>query len=489
MGSSSTEHRPSCAKRIRLDGEARSWSISQIAEAIRDHCSVSKLRAYRMAKGLTQQTVAEALRHLAAHQGNGARPDGIQLGRWETRDVTPKPETVRLLCQFYECSPEELGFDQFLVAHAQPSPGRHTQNLSLPSTLPSNRPSGNASSATHRLDAARRRVNRTLAASTVSPVQVDRLDARIFGLRSEYACTPPEPMVGLLLDYLEEVNELASERQPAVIQVRLSELTAVLSTLIADSLMKLGNLVRARAWYDTAQNAADDSGNRQLRARVRVQAAMLPFYYGPIEAAVTLAREARMLCRSRPCATGALAAAAEARALARLGDVEGATAAIRNAVVIFEQCEVGPENDAFAFPERRLLLYQSGTYTALGLISQAHKAQAHALQLYPAQAGIDPTLLHLEKAICLARDRDPIEACELAGTTYLRVIPAHRTHIVEERARDVIQALPPAIRRSRAAKELGEILTLPPAGSGSTPYAQRSQIHNNESTSTNPRRL
>ncbi|MFE0673478.1 XRE family transcriptional regulator [Streptomyces sp. NPDC058867] len=315
-----------------------------------------------------------------------------------------------------------------------------------------------------RVDATRRSVDRTLAAATISATQLDLLEEQVLWAREQYLFTPPAPMLNVLLDHVEEVEHLASRRQPAAVQVRLSELTAILATLVGDALMKLGDLTRSRSWYATARNAADDSGNVELRARVRAQAAMLPFYYGPLEMAVSLSREARIISsRGRPSATAAFAAAAEARALAKLSDAQGAEAAFRYAAAAFEQSGAGADadNDAFAFPERRLLLYKSGMLTALGLTSQARRVQEEALSLYPKRTGIDPALLHLEAALCLAQDRSPTEACQLAGTTFLRIEPAHRTPIVEQRARDVISALPPGIQGTRAARELREILELP----------------------------
>ncbi|MEV7600960.1 hypothetical protein AB0O91_26680 [Kitasatospora sp. NPDC089797] len=102
-------------------------------------------------------------------------------------------------------------------------------------------------------------------------------------------------MLARLLTTLEEVRQYSEERQPALVQVRLSEMLAVLSTLTADAMMKLGRKEQARDWYGTARSAADDSGNRELRTRVRVQAAMLPFYYGPLEEAAALTHEAILL--------------------------------------------------------------------------------------------------------------------------------------------------------------------------------------------------
>ncbi|MER0476929.1 XRE family transcriptional regulator [Streptomyces sp. Edi2] len=313
------------------------------------------------------------------------------------------------------------------------------------------------------LEDTRRNVDRALAQATVTPSQLDLLEERLLWLRQQYIFTAPVPMLSLLLTEMAEVTTLATQRQPAVLQIRLSEMTALLSTLVADALMKLGELQQSHAWYATARTAADDSGNLELRARVRAQAAMLPYYYGPLGSAVELARDARLLSRHRPTPTSAFAAAAEARALARQGDEAGAVAAMQFARRDFDRSEPSSSDDAFAFPERRLLLYLSGALTFLGRNRDARAVQQQALSLYPDDSGIDPALLRLEEAICLAQDHSPTEACQLAAATYLNLPEEHRTPILGARARNVIDVLPPAIRAARAARELGEILQLPSA--------------------------
>jgi len=456
-------HRPSCAHRLRKEAAGRGQPVNEIARVIHDHCLVSLLRAHRLARGLTLKQAADGLNGLTKGHAQAPWVDTAALAHWET-DRQPRPNTIRLLCDFYESEPRDLGFE--FAATTVPSPPSREPVLAEPS-LPLSRVPPEArtgESLEQRVDTARRSVDRTLAAGTVSASQLDLLEEQVLWAREEYVFKPPAPMLKVLLDHLTEVEHLAADRQPASTQVRLSELTAMLATLIADSLMKLGEVTRSRSWFATARNAADDSGNAELRARVRAQAAMLPFYYGPLESAVSLSREARILSRGRPSATAAFAAAAEARALAQLGDSESAESALRHAMLVFEQSGAGArtDNDAFAFPERRLLLYKSGTLTALGRTSETRRVQEEALRLYPRKTGIDPTLLRLEAALCLALDRSPTEACQLAGATFLGVDPAHRTPIVEERARDVIEALPPAIRGTRAARELREILALPP---------------------------
>ncbi|MEW2626210.1 helix-turn-helix transcriptional regulator [Streptomyces sp. NPDC048106] len=458
-----TPHGPSCAKQLRQEATQRGKSHGEIARIIHTHCAVSLLRAQRLARGLTLKEAAQGLNEFGAGRDDAPRVDGDQLGHWE-KGRQPRPATLKLLCKFYGgCTPEDLGFAS--VGSAVP-PQASTLVLAtrpLPS-LAATHPPFSADALEQQVDAARRSVDRTLAAGTVSSNQLDMLDEQVLWARERYVYAAPAPMIKVLLDQLTEVEELAAQRQPAAVQVRLSELTAMLSTLVADALMKLGHLPRSRSWYATARNAADDSGNTELRARVRAQAAMLPFYYGPLEAAVALAREARIISRGRPSATAAFASAAEARALAKLGDTEGAEAALRYAATAFEQSGTrGPaDNDAFGFPERRFRLYESGTLTALGRTSQARRVQEAALRLYPSKTGIDPALLHLESALCLAHDRSPTEACQLAATTFLRIAPEHRTPIVEERAREVIGALPPGAQSGRAARELREILALPP---------------------------
>ncbi|MFF2013814.1 helix-turn-helix domain-containing protein [Streptomyces sp. NPDC058195] len=458
-----TPHSLSCAKRLRVDLTRQGEPFSEIAQTIHDHCAVSRLRAHRLARGLTLKLAAGGLNALAAGRRDCPRVDGDQLGHWETDRHQPRPATVRLLCEFYECTPQNLGLGHAAGFAPTSSPvlvptGQH------PTLAAVTQDSFAGDSLEQQVDAARRLVDRTLAVGTVTATQLDLLDEQVFWSREQYVYTPPAPMIKNLLGHLSEVEHLAGHRQPAAVQVWLSELTAVLSTLMADALMKLGHLTRSQSWYATARNAADDSGNAELRARVRAQAAMLPFYYGPLEAAVTLSREARIICRGRPSATAAFASAAEARALAKLGDVEGAEAALRNAAIAFEQSGAGGpiDNDAFGFPERRFRLYESGTLTALGRTRQARRVQEAALLLYPRRTGIDPALLNFEAALCLAHDRHPTEACQLASATYLRMIPEHRTSIVEERAREVIGALPPGAQASSAARELREILALPP---------------------------
>lgn len=452
-------HKPSCAKRIRAEIAAAGGTGKEAARAIAHHCGVSPLRAHRLARGQTLDEAAAGMRLLAGSAPSAPKVERNQLGWWETGTRAPRLPTLELLCRYYEATPLELGLGELDVTVAAPSsviairPGTADGFPSVRAT---------PDSLGEHLDGARRATDRTLARGSTSPGQLDLLEERLLLMRGEYLYTPPAEMLAQLLLELGEVESYSQERQTTSVHVRLTEMTAVLSTLVADSLMKLGDIRRSRGWYETARNAAEESGNVDLRARVKAQAAMLPFYYGPLDAAVAWAREARLLTmHRRPSPTAAFATAAEARALAHQGNVAAARARAQEAQDLFDRLPPSPEDDAFGFPARRLMLYLSGTYTALGESSRARRFQEQALALYPTRTGIDPALLHLERAICLAHDRSATEACQLASATYLTLPEPHRTPIVGARARRVIEVLPGANARTRAARELRELLELP----------------------------
>lgn len=453
------QHGKHCVTRLRSTTEGKSWPLPRLATELTQCCGISRLRAHRLARGWTLERAVEALRALCDEQGAaGPRVNVDQLRRWETNQrIRPRPSTIALLCRLYEATVPDLGLEV-------------SEGVEL-GAIGSVRPAEGQTPKDHyveRLDDLRMDVDRTLAATSTTPERMDLLDESVLRHRQQYPIRPPHEMIKELAEDLREIQRLSAERQPARMQRRLSEMTAILTTLIGDAYMKLGNLRSARAWYATAMTAADDSGHRTLRARVRAQAAMLPYYYGPLASAVRLTSEARVLLQDRPSNTGAFVTAAEARARARIGDQEGAAEALRLAQHSFEGSRTPLVLDAWAFPEHRFLLYISGVLTSLGRVQQARKAQLQARALYARlpRGSIDPTLLDLEQALCLAQEGRPGEACKLTEEAYLQVPLEYRTEILGARARSVLDALPSQMRLTRQARELADLLSRPPAGPG-----------------------
>ncbi|MDI5963956.1 hypothetical protein POF50_012135 [Streptomyces sp. SL13] len=163
---------------------------------------------------------------------NAPKLDEDQLGLWETRpERPPRAGTIDLLCRLYSNNAQGLGFT-----------GDY-KNINQPAPM-----TGNARPETHRVpvpansierlaEEARKQLDRTRARGTVTPAQLDALEERLVCLRHEYLFTPPTPMLATLLAELDEVRELAAERQPASMQKRLSEMVALLATLVADVLI------------------------------------------------------------------------------------------------------------------------------------------------------------------------------------------------------------------------------------------------------------
>ncbi|RSN56600.1 helix-turn-helix domain-containing protein [Actinomadura sp. WAC 06369] len=490
------EHAPSCARRWRERAEADGWRTWRLVQAIHGCCGVSLLKAHRLARGWTAQTAIDHLMELCERENLGRPQANIDLlNVWENGRARPRPDTIDRLARLYRANPVRLGLDadyseddgtdEVVIVPARsprsdvpevpilhpsalhvPGPSTETNDDVRRRTLFNDVLTGGQETTASRLltevDQLRQQMDRTLATGTVTDDQMDRLEEMVLHCRREYLATPPIPMLCRLMLEFADIRALASQRQPGPIQCRLSRVAAALAILSADALMKLGDIRQARAWYGTAKTAADDTGDPQLRALVRAQEAMLPYYYGDLTETVHLAREAQALGRATPSSPTALAAAAEARALARLGDHRSSMSALGRAQQLFSQIKGSNTGAlAFDFTEQRLYLYMSGTFAHLPNFHKADAVHQSALALCrPRTPSIDPSLVKLDQATSLAHNARPAEACELATQTLLALPPEQRTTIVFVRGRDVHSAIPTEYRRSKAMRALEEVLSL-----------------------------
>lgn len=315
---------------------------------------------------------------------------------------------------------------------------------------------GNALS---RLDDLRLAVDRTLATSSVTPSRIDLIEERVADRIRDYTTTPPSTALSGIAPDLLEVQILAADRQPAAVQARLSQAAAVLGLLTADALMKLGEVNRANYWYGTARIAADDTPNPKLQAKVRAQHAMLPYYFGDPAKTIALARSAQALLPGVSSDETALAAAAEARALARIGDTCAAEEALNRAQRLIEDLDDHDSDEAFRFTAKRLLLYMSGTLTNMGHTDRARRAQDEALRLYQkTPVIIDPALIHLDAAVTHVQDGAADDGCALAAHVLADLPADHRTRIVLARAGEVLEALPTSCRHRPMSTTLRELV-------------------------------
>ncbi|TKK87397.1 XRE family transcriptional regulator [Herbidospora galbida] len=465
------EHSPACARRWREQAEARQWSMWQTVQAIHGCCGVSMLKAHRLGRGWSARQAIEELEYLCEQQSLGLPRASIDLlNAWENNRARPRPQTIDLLARLYKANAVRLGLAAdycddpgvsqkvVVVANGSSEDSVHVEDLADDDTdrralfhqamlmgTPNGRFFAEVEGTRHDLD-------RSLATTTVTEDQLDRLDEQVLRYRREYMTTPPTPMLCRVMLELADVRKLTGARQPAGVQRRLLTATTMLALLSADALMKLGDTRQAHAWYGTARTSADDVGDLRLRALVRANQTMLPYYYGDLTETVRLAREARMLAGSAPSSPAALAAAAEARALARMGDRKAARIALAEAEQIFARMRGMSQDDlAFVFTEKRMSFYRTGTLIELGDDSQLQN-----LEMDSGFQTIDPALILLDQATHLARHGDYEEACRLAAQALSQVPAEHRTSIVITRAKALLNEADP---RLPAVRNLNQVLS------------------------------
>ena len=441
-----------------------------------------RLREFRQAAHYTQQELANQLGYSRPRVAGAEKGEGCALLFWQGCDKVLKANG-ELLARFQEIEAQRRQQEEEAtnIARAERAARaqEHNGHLVLVSSA---EPYGQDAEFRRRIllnqsladdeipaypllaaaEVIRREMEDTLVKGTVSPSRLDRIEEILANHISIYTKTAPaKALAGLLVDFM-DVRRLCTERQPAIIQSRLSEISASLATLAADSLMRLGRIADSRAWYGTACLAADDSNNRELRARVRAQEAMLPYYYGNPTEAIRLARDAQDILEGAPRAANALAAAAEARALAHQGLRPEAYAAMHRSRELVARVGEPDDNEAFRFGERRLLFYESSTLSNLGDTKLATETQEKALRLYGDEPGlIDPALIRLDQAQLLARNGDITSANELTHETCNAVPSTHRTLIFAVRIKHIASALPSEHEARQALSVLHQELILP----------------------------
>lgn len=378
--------------------------------------------------------------------------------------VTPRPRTQAILDTAYRQRATSEDRERFSVIVSEGEVAwrqRHGTGSGEPATaVPSPPVIAPLPDEWSTLNEARATIEATLISTTVSPGMLDLLDERVEDRIATYTSTSPaDVLTGVVPDLL-EIGRISAQRQPANVQLRLSRATAMLALLAADALMKLGCIEAAHHWFGTARLAADDTGNPVLRARTRAQQSMLPYYYGHLGTAVRLARDAQAIAAGVVCDAAALAAASEARALARCGDNAGAESALVRAQQVTDALDTAAGDEAFRFTHKRLLFYTSGTLTYMGKFSRARDVQHEALALYRSSPNVvvDPALIELDTAVAEAVDGSPADACTIATNVVSSLPVEHRTHIVVARAADVIAAIPARSRSLPSATELRDFV-------------------------------
>jgi tetratricopeptide (TPR) repeat protein len=265
------------------------------------------------------------------------------------------------------------------------------------------------------------------------------------------------------------VRRMCEERQPLEFSERLCRLAAQLAGLAGISMLDIGDHRLARLFFRTARTAADETGDRQLRAWVAAREALGPLYYGDPGEAASLAGGAADLAGRALCAAAVMAPVIEARAKARLTALSGhgrrealsrARAALDYAADAIADLPAGVRADtALGYTERQFYFHAGDTLVLLGDWRAAQRAFGQASELYPDAELLDRALVTLGQARCLLESGEPAAALALSRDTVLGLPPEHRTAIIRHVARLIGHAASERHPRLGALSEYTEALS------------------------------
>jgi tetratricopeptide (TPR) repeat protein len=497
-GHGDTQKEAVIARRIRAQGLVAGRPLGAVAVAIHDECEpvfgTTWIRAYRLAAGTALADIVEQVKAWYEQEGRSApRFSETLLSAYESGHKRPGPEYLHYLCAVFRADPGDLGFpDRCFCGRSHRGAGRGVE-LALAGGEPGGMAAGGGrgrdSSAGGRaesagdmrdysgatgeehddvlrrtvlqliagggvsldshffgaVDGVRRRLDDALLSSGVAATTLDQWEEATAGYGRQYMTVPPLRLLCDVLLDLGDVRRMCEMRQSIEAQERLCRLAAQLAALTGMTMIDVGDHRLARSFFRTARTAADETGDRALRAWVVAREALVPLYYGDSREALRLARISQDLAGRTPCAAGVLAPMVEARALAKAGPghpaaTEHAQRAIARAHAMFAQLGADQRSDtAFGYTERQLLFHQGEALAELGA-AEADRVLAEALAAYPATERLDRSLILFDRAMCRLARGEVEEALRIAEET-LNELPAdYRPEIVLHRARNLAGA-------------------------------------------------
>ncbi|MFG2090477.1 MULTISPECIES: XRE family transcriptional regulator [unclassified Spirillospora] len=519
------------ARRIRARALGRGHGPVEIAQEIHEQCGplfgTSRVKAHRLAHGVALSDIVAQVKALYEVDGKPApRLGETLLSAYESGYKRPGPEYLHYLCAVYRVEPDALDYQGPCICgrgHAGRPGAASVPQPRQPDRRPAPDPDALVGAIIPRaderpwatvndlrgpdradgpltidvgeedivlrrtllqllagagvaldgqflgaVDNLRRKMDDTLVGATVSPTMLDQWEETTYGYGQQYQATPSLRMLcDVLLDF-SEVRRMCDKRQPVELQERLCRIAAQLSGLSGLIMINLGDHRLARSFFRTARTAADETGDRQLRAWVTVRESLVPMYYGDPREALHLARKAQDLAGRTPGVAGAMAPAVEARALGMLamrGRGDAAPSA-RRALVrgrsVFDQLSKADTSDlVYGFTDRQMAFYEGDTFTSLGDHKHGDEVLSHALTLYSPTDRVDLTLVRLDRAMCKFHAGNP-DGALVAGREAILELPSdHRSDILVHRARQIGAAVAAKHGEIPALKDFYEALAGP----------------------------
>jgi tetratricopeptide (TPR) repeat protein len=270
--------------------------------------------------------------------------------------------------------------------------------------------------------------------------------------------TPSSPLLADIAADLAELRLAICRHRSASALPRLARTAAHMSGLVCLTLIKAGEHQSWRRWGRTARHAAVESADLSALAWATAQEAYGYYYAGDMPGAVACSRSA-LGVSSSPSVGAVLAAALEMRAHAVMGDTPATMTALRTAEQIHNQL-TGPElaASAFGYAESQLRYHVGDALTRLGDTTAALVELDRALELCGPEDYTDWAMIRLDRAACMARDGDAESGLGYATETLLALEEPKRQGIINGHGRELVTALTPAQRSSRAAHDFRALL-------------------------------
>jgi transcriptional regulator with XRE-family HTH domain/tetratricopeptide (TPR) repeat protein len=487
------------ARKVRARALVAGSAPADIAAEIVSQCGSSRIRAFRLALGIALADVVAQVRARYEADGRPApRFSETLLSAYEGGQKRPGAEYLHYLCAIYQADPADLGFaGRCLCGQSHRRPGRAGQAARRGPGRPAAHPAAGGAPASPRppasgpprlaavalpgpgapgheddelrnmllrqmaepatqvdsgflgaVDRIRRRMDEVLFGGTVSASMIDRWEEGTAGYGRQYMTVPPQRLLcDVLLDFA-DVRRKCEDRQPLEFAERLCRLASQLAGLAGIAMLDLGDHRLARSFFRTARTAADETGDRHLRAWVAVREALVPLYYGDPREAASLAGAASDLAGRQLCVAAAMAPVIEARAQARLAAMAALGPRGRRETLCRVRASLDRAHDvlgdlpdeqrrdtALGYTERQLYFHTGDTLVALGDWQGASRAFSQASQMYASSEVLDCALIALGQARCLLESDEPGQALAAGQRTVSQLPAEHRTDVLLQVAR------------------------------------------------------
>jgi len=267
---------------------------------------------------------------------------------------------------------------------------------------------------------------------------------------------PPAQVAANLLIDLFTVKRQKEASSPAE-TVELDAVTAALAGMQANLLTRLGDHGAALRWWHTARQAADASGNLEIRVLVRAEQARHGVYgQRDPQTVLNIIEDAqRLLGPSRPSVD---LLTTKAKALAVLGRHDEAQKTLNT---VLDVADKGVTPDPLGFwSEAKLYFAHSWVYALMGEEAKADEARDHVRT--HARGYQYRTNVQLHEALSTVVNGGTVEGVRRAAEIIDAVKPAYRTQHIRHTGQMVLNAVPLTHHDHPAVAELRELLHYQP---------------------------